>query len=140
MAAAIFIDGARPLDTSARWPDALRSDGHARDEALRRLRAHLTAAVTFELRRRGIPEVGARTHEAASLACDATEAALAAVLANLDRYGGQSAFTTWTAKYAIHEAASAAKKNGIPSRSAEGRGESGPSQPAHATNPPTIAP
>ncbi len=40
----------------------------------------------------------------------ATEAALAAILASLDRYRAQSAFTTWTANYAIHEAAAAARE------------------------------
>ena len=36
------------------------------------------------------------------------EAALAAVIADLGRYRGQSRFSTWTAKYAIHEVAAAA--------------------------------
>ena len=103
---------ARPLDASARWADALRGDGPTRAEALRWLRAHLSAAATFELDRRGITVDGAQG-KAASLVRAATEAALAAVLADLDRFRAQSAFTTWTAKYAIRETAAAARKNGI---------------------------
>jgi DNA-directed RNA polymerase specialized sigma24 family protein len=129
---------AQSLVASARWPGALRSDGQPRHEALVSLRAHLAASARFELRRRGIPDGGEETPEAASVARDAVEAALAAILANLDRYRGQSAFATWTAKYAIHEAATAARKNGIIFRSTAGRRES--TQPAHATKPPTIAP
>jgi hypothetical protein len=101
---------ARPLDTSARWADALRGDGPPRAEALVRLRAHLAAAAKFELDRRRITVDGAPRKEAASLVHDAAEAALAAILADLDRYRAQSAFTTWTAKYAIHEAAAAARR------------------------------
>ena len=103
---------ARPLDASARWADALRADGPTRAEALRWLRAHLGAAATFELDRRGITVDGAQG-KAASLARAAADAALAAVLADLDRFRAQTAFTTWTAKYAIREAAAAARKKSI---------------------------
>jgi hypothetical protein len=117
---------ARPLDTSARWAEALRGDGPMRAEALRWVRAHLAAAAKFELDRRGITLDGAQRSEAASLVRDATEAALAAILADLDLYGAQSAFTTWTAKYAIHEVAAAAReKETTPSSSRNGKGEAG---------------
>jgi DNA-directed RNA polymerase specialized sigma24 family protein len=105
------------FDASTRWAEALRGDGPARDEAVFRLRAHLAAAATFALDRRGGSRDSVDRRAAASLVCDAAEAALAAVLADLDRYRGQSAFTTWTAKCAIHEAATAARKRGIASRS-----------------------
>ena len=105
------LRAARRLDASARWAEALRSDGYASEEALFRLRAHLVAAAQFELRRRGISGDGVQ--DGARLVRDAAEAALAAVLANLDRYRGQSAFVTWTAKYAIREAASAARTRGV---------------------------
>ena len=115
----------RPLDASARWADALRGDGPTRAEALRWLRAHLGAAATFELDRRGITVDGAQG-KAASLVRAAAEAALAAVLADLDRFRAQTAFATWTAKYAIHEAAAAAREKGrTPSSSRNGQGEAG---------------
>jgi hypothetical protein len=112
-----------PLDASGRWADALRGDGPARAEALGWLRAHLGAAAKFELDRRGITVDGVQA-EAASLVRAAAEAALAAILADLDRYRAQSAFTTWTAKYAIREAAAAAREKGtIPSSSTNGKGK-----------------
>ena len=108
---------ARRLDASARWADELRGGGHGPDEAFLRLRAHLAAAAHFELGRRGITGDGAQGQKAARLVRDAAEDALAAVLADLGRYRGQSAFTTWTAKYAIREAAAAARAQGVASRS-----------------------
>ncbi len=102
--------GVQPLDASAIWADALRREGRARTDALVRLRAHLAAAVKFEFDRRGIAVDGARTAESTALVRDAAETALAAILADLDRYRAQSAFTTWTAKYAIHAAASVARE------------------------------
>ncbi len=115
------LSAARRLDASACWAEALRRGGHAREEALLRVRAHLAAAAHFELGRRGITGDGVHAHEAARLLRDASEAALTAILADLGRYRGQSSFATWTAKYAIHEAASAARATGIASRApAEG--------------------
>ena len=104
------LAGARQLDASARWPEALRGDAPARGEALLWLRAHLSAVAKFELDRRGITVDGVQGAEAASLVRDVEEAALAAILADLDRYRAQSAFTTWTAKYAIRAAAAAARE------------------------------
>jgi hypothetical protein len=101
------------LDASAGWAEALRGGGHAREEALLRLRAHLAAAAQFELRRRWITGEVMQPQEAARLVCDAAATALAAVLADLGHYRGQSAFATWTAKYAIHEAAAAARLRGL---------------------------
>jgi hypothetical protein len=102
--------GVPQLDGSARRAEALRGDAAARDEALVWLRAHLSAAATFELGRRGITVEGAQRGEAASLVRDAAEAALVAILADLNRYRAQSAPTTRTAKYASHEAAAAARE------------------------------
>ncbi len=103
---------ALPPDASVHWPDALRSGGQARKDALLGLRAHLAAAARFELDRRGIARDGLPTKAVARLVRAASEAALAAALADLGSYRGQSAFATWTAKYAIHEAAAAARANG----------------------------
>ena len=102
---------------SAPCVEALRRDGEFRGDALRRLRRHLAAVATFELERRGIGGDDALRPDSLSLVRDAAEAALAAVLADLDRYRGQSTFATWTAKYAIREAAAAARVTGIAWRS-----------------------
>ena len=59
---------------------------------------------------------GERKEQAARLVRDTSEAALARVLADLGRYGGQSAFATWTAKYAIREVAAAARARGSAAR------------------------
>ena len=112
----------RLLDPSARWAHALRSDGPTRAEALRWVRAHLDDAVRFEFDRRGITVEDAQA-QAAALVHDAGEAALAAILADIDRYRAQSAFTTWTAKYAIREAAAAAQAKATTAPS-DRRGES----------------
>jgi hypothetical protein len=97
------------LEESQRWVDALRGDGGGHQDAVLRLRAHLIAAALFELRRRRLTRDGVPKTEAARLVRDAAETALATVLADLGRYRGQSAFATWTAKYAIHEAAALAR-------------------------------
>lgn len=103
------LSTARPLEASACWVEGLRRGGHSRQEALLRLRAHLVAAAQFELRRRRSAGDGVDRRETERLVRDAAEAALTAVLTDLGRYRGQSAFATWTAKYAIREAAAAAR-------------------------------
>jgi DNA-directed RNA polymerase specialized sigma24 family protein len=114
--------GVRPLDPSAGWALALRGDAATRAEALVRLRAHLAVAAKFELGRRGIAVDDGQRWEGASPVQDVVEAALAAILADLDRFRGHSRFTTWTAKYAIREAAAAAREMAI-AASPDGRGE-----------------
>ena len=111
-----------PLDPSRVWADALRGDGPTRTEALGRLREHLAATANFEFCRRGITVDDGQRQEAASFVQDAAEAALAAILADLDRYRAQSAFTTWTAKYAIREAAAVARRKSIAALPADGGG------------------
>lgn len=100
---------ARPPDDSRRWAEALSGRGNGHEEAILRLRAHLAAAALFELRRRRLAGDGVRREGTARLVRDAAETALAAVFADLHRYHGQSALATWTAKYAIREAAALAR-------------------------------
>jgi hypothetical protein len=114
-AAVAGLSAAGQLDDSGSWAETLRGRGNAREEAVLRLRAHLTATALFELRRRRLTGEGVRKEESARLLRDAAETALAAVLADLGRYHGQSAFSTWTAKYAIHEAAAVARARTIAS-------------------------
>jgi hypothetical protein len=131
--------GAAQLDASARWAEALRGDAPTRDAALRWLRAHLSTAAKFELDRRGIARDGVPRAEAAWLVRGAADAALAAILADLDRYRAQSAFTTWTAKYAIRAAAAAARARSFAADRQRNKRHAS-SQLAHPTKPPTIAP
>ena len=98
--------GVRPLDRSAGWVLALRGDGAARAEALARFRAHLAAAAKFELGRRGIAADDGQRGEASPVQV-VVEAAVAAILADLDRF-------------AIREAAAAARARGVPTRSSGG--------------------
>ena len=75
------------------------------------LRMLLLASAWFELdRRRG--ELGLDGATIEPLAQQVADAAYAALLARLGDYHGQSRFTTWAAKFAIHEACMAAR--GLP--------------------------
>ena len=98
--------GVRPLDPSAGWVLALRGDGATRAEALARFRAHLAAAAKFELGRRGIAADDGQRGEASPVQV-VVEAAVAAILADLDRF-------------AIREAAAAARAREVPTRSSGG--------------------
>jgi hypothetical protein len=90
--------------------DDLRGDGPARDAAMFRLRAHLVSVAWFELERRRGQLATLPSAEAARLVRDAAETACATLLSCLDDYHGQSRFLVWTAKFAIHEAAVAARR------------------------------
>jgi hypothetical protein len=106
------LSAAGRLEDSRRWVDALRSRGNGREVAVDWLRAHLNRVALFELRRRRLTRDGVQQDEAAWRVRDAGEAAVAAVLSDLGLYHGQSAFATWTAKYAIREAAARARERG----------------------------
>ena len=73
------------------------------------LRMLLLACVWFELDRRRdeLPLAGAPDD---ALADEVADRACAALLARRGDYHGQSRFTTWAAKFAIHEAAMATRK------------------------------
>jgi RNA polymerase sigma-70 factor (ECF subfamily) len=99
-----------PERTSEAWLVALRAHGPARDEAIADLHALLLRAARFELRRRRGMLAGIGTSEAEDLAQQAADDALVAVLAKLDRYRGESRFTTWAYKFALLEAAVKARR------------------------------
>jgi RNA polymerase sigma-70 factor (ECF subfamily) len=84
-------------EDSRRWLADLRSAGHRRDEAERRLHALLRKAADFEVRRRTDRDVD-------DLVTQAADDALLAVLAKLDDFRGESRFTTWAYKFALLEA------------------------------------
>jgi RNA polymerase sigma-70 factor (ECF subfamily) len=86
------------------WLSALRSEGHRREEAIRRLHELLLRAARFELGRRRAALSFVRGEELDDLATQAADDALMAVLAKLDQFRGASRFTTWAYKFAILEA------------------------------------
>lgn len=80
------------VDRSNReWLDALR--GSEREDALADLRALLVRGL-----RRALPDVPEQSLE------DFAQEALLKILAGLDSFRGESRFTTWAFKIAIHEA------------------------------------
>ena len=91
-------------------------------QALRlRLRVLLLGAVCFELDRRR-DQVRLDAASAADLARQAADSAYTTLLMGLGDYHGQSRFTTWAAKFAIHHAAVAARRTaGEPALPANGR-------------------
>jgi RNA polymerase sigma-70 factor, ECF subfamily len=96
----------RSLDAeSLAWLDALRADGHVRDEAVARLHALLLRAARFEVSRRRATVPGRDAGELEDIAVQSANDALVAVLAKLDQFGGRSRFTTWAYKFALLEAA-----------------------------------
>jgi RNA polymerase sigma-70 factor (ECF subfamily) len=91
------------LDAESRgWMDALRSEGHVREDAVARLHALLLRAARFEVARRRATVPGGDLDD---IALQSADDALVAVLAKLDDFRGRSRFTTWAYKFAILEAA-----------------------------------
>jgi RNA polymerase sigma-70 factor (ECF subfamily) len=90
--------------SSAAWLRDLEGGGHVREDAVRRLRELMLRACRAELARRAGrsagPDVDDLAHQAAS---DAT----LAVLAKLDRFRGESRFTTWAYAFAVFEVSAA---------------------------------
>jgi RNA polymerase sigma-70 factor (ECF subfamily) len=115
------------LDNESRdWLHALTAD--SRDETVVRLRALLLRATRFEVARRRAQLSDVDDSELDELARTAADAALTGVLGRLDRYRGDSRFTTWAEKSAIHEAAVRLRKLAWrPERSAAYRLSSGAS-------------
>jgi RNA polymerase sigma-70 factor (ECF subfamily) len=103
--------GGRLLDVeSAGWLRALSGTGAEREDGVERLHALLLRAARFEVARRqqtaGIEGSG----DLDDLAVPAAGDALLAVLSKLDTFRGDSRFTTWAYKFALLEAAAAARK------------------------------
>jgi RNA polymerase sigma-70 factor, ECF subfamily len=86
---------------SQSWLDALRSQGHVREQAIARLHDLLLRAARFEAARRA----GRSTGDLDDVAMQSADDALVAVLAKLDSFRGDSRFTTWAYKFALLETA-----------------------------------
>jgi RNA polymerase sigma-70 factor, ECF subfamily len=90
---------------SRRWLDSLSSgDIHVRDGAIAMLHALLLRAARFEVARRRATAPHLHGRELDDLALQSADDALVAVLAKLDRFKGQSRFTTWAYKFGLLEA------------------------------------
>jgi RNA polymerase sigma-70 factor, ECF subfamily len=83
----------------------LRGSGARRDAALAELHELLLKGAHHELGRRGW-----RRAEAEDMAQQAADDALAAILAKLDRFRGESRFTTWAYKFVLLEAGVRARR------------------------------
>lgn len=91
------------------WVRSLRATGPVREQAAARLHALLVRAARFELlRRRAVLNGWGDTVD--DLAVLSADTALSALLAKLDDYRFESRFTTWAYKFAILEAATAARR------------------------------
>jgi len=95
---------------SQAWLRALSSDGALRDDAVARLHALLLRAARFEAARRAAALRHLRGGDLDDVAQQAADDALVAVLAKLDRFRGDSRFTTWAYKFALLEAAVALRR------------------------------
>jgi RNA polymerase sigma-70 factor (ECF subfamily) len=90
---------------SRAWIAELRSAGPERDQAIGRLHALLFRAARFEVGRRARAIGHLRGGDLDDIAHQSANDALVAVLAKLDRFRGESRFTTWAYKFALLEAA-----------------------------------
>jgi RNA polymerase sigma-70 factor, ECF subfamily len=95
---------APPVSESQTWLDALRDSGPDHDRAVEELHALLLRAARFEVGRRRAALAHVRGEELDTLAQQAADDALVAVLAKLDEFRGASRFTTWAYKFALLEA------------------------------------
>jgi RNA polymerase sigma-70 factor (ECF subfamily) len=90
--------------------DALRRSGPLRDAALAELHALLLRGAHHELHRRAEALAAASQGEIDDLAHQAADDAMAAILAKLDTFRGDSRFTTWAYKFVLLEAGVKARR------------------------------
>jgi RNA polymerase sigma-70 factor (ECF subfamily) len=98
-------------DQSAEWVRELRSDGDGHRRAVARLHELLLRVARREAgrRRTSLPIRG--IEEVDELCIQATNDALAAVLAKLESFRGAARFTTWACKFVIFEVSSALRRH-----------------------------
>lgn len=91
--------------TNTEWIDDLSATGRRQAKAISDLRNHLTRATEFYLQRREGHLRGLDGSEQRQLTEDIVQDALVRVLNHLDSFRGESRFTTWAGKFAVHAAA-----------------------------------
>jgi RNA polymerase sigma-70 factor, ECF subfamily len=100
------LPAAAPLDVDSHdWPRSLRAAGRTGEEAVARLHALLLRAARFEVARRRPSLPHLREDELDEIAVEAAGDALVGVLRRLGDFRGESRFSTWVYKFALHEAA-----------------------------------
>jgi len=92
--------------TNAEWLNALTGSGEPLNLALSDLRRYLVRAAAYALRRLG----RGRSADTDPLAEDSAQDALSALLQRLHEFRGDSRFTTWAYKFAVHAALVAARR------------------------------
>jgi len=122
-----------PDAESRAWLAALRSQGHAYDQAVARLHELLLRAARFEVSRRRTTLRHLRGEDLDDLALQSADDALAAVLAKLEQYRGASRFTTWAYKFALLEAAVKLRRLAWQGREIPVEPERWPSPPSEAS-------
>jgi RNA polymerase sigma-70 factor, ECF subfamily len=90
---------------SKAWIDRLRAGNPDYERAVGELHVLLLKATRFEVRRRRSALGDRYDSDHEDLAQQSADDALVAVLAKLDRFRGESRFTTWVYKFALNEAA-----------------------------------
>jgi RNA polymerase sigma-70 factor, ECF subfamily len=120
---------------SRRWLADLRAEGQAHDLAVVRLHGLLLRAARFEIarRRRAMPHL--RGNEFDDIAHEAADDALVSILARLDRFRGESRFTTWAYKFALLEAAVKLRRRAWQGREIPIEPESWPAASSPTANP-----
>lgn len=93
------------MRTNNEWISDLRQTGQRQASALKDLRAQLTRATDFYLQRRESLLRGLDDAERRQLSEDIAQDAIVRVLHHLDSFRGESRFTTWASKFAVHAAA-----------------------------------
>lgn len=99
-----LVETCAAYDGSQAWVTELQGPPGIRDEALAELHELLLRAARFELSRSGEGLNQMPRRELDSLVIQAADDALIAVLARLEGFRGTSRFTTWAAKFALHDA------------------------------------
>lgn len=122
-------------DESRRWLRDLAGNGHARDEAIRRLHELLLRAARFEVSRRSRMLGYLRGGDHGDLAHHAADDALVAVLAKLEQFRGDSRFTTWAYKFALYEAAVNVRRRAWQERELPLEPDAWPAFASHAPSP-----
>ena len=100
------VDGKLPLPgldpDSQRWVRSLTGTGEQRETALARLHEMLLRIARSELRRRG-GQLRITGPELDDLAYQAAADAMLAIVRKIERFRGESRFTTWAYKFVIFE-------------------------------------
>jgi RNA polymerase sigma-70 factor (ECF subfamily) len=98
--------------SNAEWLSALQATGAEQAAALGDLRAMLVRAALYSLRRRRGSLGLLAPAEIHQLAEDCAQDAVLAILQSLDRFRGESRFTTWAYAFAVNAALLAARREG----------------------------